>query len=320
MPLSTNTEALREMQRLEPTSTGRLRGVPVRYLSRIPATAELRSTPEPWHGRLVADLADRAVGSLTPDSAEYLVFSDDLLIAVFTVAARVVLPDYPLSPVQRRHQAAVAHALDDLPRYTLRELADRRARMDGRDELAHLEYHPPAGAIRVAAIDDPTVTAWVTIDADPDISRTAIRQCGLDPDHLIVITAPGYGSYGLDRHRLDLPILYAMRQLADRHDVPPAVVGDWLAAEGAINADPAPEQVLAEFTAAYIGPFPTELDYTRHHMSELGWTTALEDAGIPRRYLDEAAVNRDWFRRQVRSISRATYDRVEVFHRTAGAA
>ena len=237
MPLSTNAEALREMQRLEQTSTGRLRGVPARYISRTPATVELRNTPEPWHGRLVADLTDRAAGSLSPDSAEYLVFSDNLLIAVFTVAAHVVLPDYPLSPVQRRHQDAVAHALADLPRNTLRELADRRAKMDGRDDQARLESDPPAGAIRVAAIDDPTVTAWITLDADPDTSRTSIRQCGLDPNHLIVITAAGYGRYGRDRHRLDLPILYAMQQLADRNDMTAAVVGDWLAAEGAINAN-----------------------------------------------------------------------------------
>jgi len=320
MPLSTNTEALREMQRLEMTNTGRLRAVPARHISHTPATTELRSTPEPWRGRLVADLAERAAGSLSPDSAEYLVFSDNLLIAVLTVAARVVLPDYPLSPVQRRHQAAVAHALGDLPRNTLRWLADRRANMDGRDKQARLEVNPPAGAIQVAAVDDPTVTTWVTIDADPNTSRMSIRQCGLDPDHLIVITAPGYGGYGRDRHRLDLPILYAMRQLADRHDVTAAVIGDWLAAEGATNADLTPEQIFTDFTAAYIGPFASELDYTRQHMIELGWIAALEHAGIPGSYLDEAAVKRDWFRSQVRGISRATHDGVEVFHRTVPAA
>lgn len=320
MPLRTNAEALREMQRLAQTSTGRLRGVPARYTSRTHAAMELRNTPEPWHGRLVADLADRAAGSLRPDSAEYLVFSDNLLIAVFTVAAQVVLPDYPLSPTQRRHQGAVAHALADLPRQTLRYLADRRAKMDGRDEQADLENDPPAGSVRVAAIDDPTVTAWVTIDADPHTSRTSIRQCGLDPDHLIVITAAGYGRYGRDRHRLDLPILYAMQQLADRHDVTAAVVGEWLAAEGAINADLTPERILTEFSAAYIGPFASELDYTRHRMNELGWIAALAHAGIPGSYLDEAAVKRDWFRSRVRGISRATHDGIAVFHRTVDTA
>lgn len=319
MPLSTNAGALREMRWLQSTTTGRLRGIPARYTSRAPATAELRDTPEPWRRRTAADLADRAAGSLTPDSAEYLVFSDSLLIAVLTVAARVLLPDYPLSPVQRRHQTAVAQALADLPRDTLRELADRRSHMDGRDELARLDHAPAPGTIRVATVNDPTVTAWVTLDADPDVSRASIRDCGVDPDHLIVITAPGYGDYGRNRHRLDLPMLCAMRQLADQHDVTPAVVGDWLAAEGAINADITPEQFLTAFTAAYIGAFATELDFTRQHMADLGWIAVLEHADIPRRYLNEAAVNRDWFRKRFRGIFGATRDHVEVFHRTAPA-
>ena len=55
-------------------------------------------------------------------------------------------------------------------------------------------------------------------------------------------------------------------------------------------------------------------------MSELGWIAALEHAGIPGHYLDEAAVNRDWFRNRVRGISRATHDQVEVFRRTVPAA
>lgn len=321
MPFSTNAEALREMRRLEATSTGRLKGVPAGYISRTLAALELRDTPEPWHCRLVTDLAERAAGSLRPDSAVYLVFSDNLLIAVLTVAAGVELPDYPLSAVQRRHQSAAVRALADLPRNTLRELADRRASMDGRDDQTHLESHPPAGAIRVAALDDPTVTDWVPIDADLETSRTSIRRCGLDPERLIVITAPGYGRYGRDRHRLDLPILCAMGQLAAQHQVSTAVVGDWLGAEGATNANPgpSPEQILTGFAAAYIGAFASELDYTRHHMTELGWFAALEQAGIPDRYLDAGAVNRDWFRSRFRGISRTPHDRVDVFRRTTPA-
>jgi hypothetical protein len=295
--------------------------VPARVFTHTLTALELRGTPEPWHCKIVTDLTERAAGSLRPGSAEYLVFSDNLLIAVLTVAAQVELPDYPLSPVQRRHQRAAGEALADLPRNTLRDLADRRASMDGRDDQIRLESHPPVDAIRVAAVDDPTVTDWVTIDADLETSRTSIRCAGLDPDRLIVITAPGYGRYGRDRHRLDLPVLSAMHQLAARHDVTVAVVGDWLDAEGATNAypGPSPEQIRSAFTAAYIGVFASELDYTRHHMTELGWISALEHAGIPDRYLDAAAVNRDWFRSRFRGISRATHQRVDVFHRTTPA-
>jgi hypothetical protein len=320
MPVTTNADALRQMRRLDSTSTGRLRGLPARYAGRTPATGELRSTPEPWHSRLVADLSDRAAGSLTPDSAEYLVFSDNLLIAVLTVAAHLVLPEYDLSPLQRRHQGAAAHTLTDLPRHTLRELADQRARMDGRDEQARLEYDWSAiGAVRVAAADDPTVTEWVSISADRDSCDQLIRHTGLNPDQLIVISAPGYGRYGRDRHRLDLAVLCAMHRLADRHDVTLTVVGDWLAAEDATDAELDPEQIVTDFSAAYIGPFPDQYAYTRRHLTDLGWTAALQQAGIAYRYLDEAAVNRDWFTGQVRGIRCHARNRTEVFRRTAAA-
>ncbi|MEU7874268.1 hypothetical protein [Dactylosporangium sp. NPDC049140] len=318
MPIATNAEALRDMRGLHPTSTGRLRGLPAKYAR--PGGADLRGTPEPWHSRLTNDLAEQAVDILTPASTVYLVFSDNVVIAVLTAAAHVLLPEYPLTATQRRHQLAVADALHELPRHVLRDLADRRASMDGRDEQAHFEYDPPtAGAIRVAALAEPTVTHWADIDADLAAIRQRITDLGLDPDRLIVITAAGYGTYGRDRHRLNLPMLCAMHRIADRHDVTLTVVGDWLDAEGATTAaDLDPDVAVTGFADAYVGAFGSERDFTAHRMRELGWTTALQQAGIPQHYLNDAAVTRGWFPSQFRGIWCSTRHRTEVFRRAPG--
>ncbi len=99
-------------------------------------------------------------------------FSDNTVVAVLTAAARVVPPDYPLSTNQAKHQRAAAEALGDLHRYTLRDLADRRAAMDGREQDAAAEYDEhPAGALRVAPMTDPTNTRWVAIGDDLDAAR-----------------------------------------------------------------------------------------------------------------------------------------------------
>jgi len=142
------------------------------------------------------------------------------------------------------------------------------------------------------------------------------RACGADPDQILIVTASGYGTYGWDRHRLSLDILCAMHQVADKHQVSLCTVGNWLDAEGATTADIGPQAIVEQFAAAYIGPFDRDLDYTRHRMRQLGWTQALDAAGIPENYLDISAINRDWFSYQVRQIESGTRGRIEVFHRS----
>jgi hypothetical protein len=314
MPIATNTEALRDMRSLQDTSTGRLRGLSASYARRN--GADLANTPQPWRDRITTDLADRAAGSVGPASCAYLVFSDKVLIAALTVSAHLLLPDYELTTIQRRHQDLVRGALADLPRRTLRDMADRRATMDGRDEKAQFEYQPPSlGAIRIAGKDEPTVTHWVSINNDLSASRQEISRLGLGPDRLIIITAPHYGEYGRKRDCLELPMLCAMHRIADRHDVTLSGVGDWLAAEGATGAEVDPDGVVAAFAAAYLGPFLSEDAYTVHHMAEIGWTSALQRAEVPARYLNTAAVTRDWFTNNVRGIRCAARHRIEVFDR-----
>jgi hypothetical protein len=306
------------MRGLHTTDAGRLRGVHLRYSSLSRPHRGLAGTPQPWRDQLLAAIAARESGTVHPDSPEYVVFSDGVVIAVLTAAAHVVLPDYPLSTLQAKHQRAAAEALGDLHRHTVRDLADRRAAREGREADADAEYEPhPGGALRVAPLADMTDTRWVRIGADLDHAhRTVQAACGADAEQVLIVTAAGYGRYGSHRHRLSLDILCAMHQIADTHDVSPGAVGDWLEAEGATTAtDVSPQQIVEQFAAAYIGPFRDEDDYTRHRMSQLGWTQALQAAGIPEDYLDLRAITRDWFTQLVRRIDSGTWGRVEVFHR-----
>jgi len=312
----TNADALAEIQNLKPTTTGRLRGRPASSTRYDPVDRFLHDTPEPWRSRVAADITDRHAGILAAASVEYLVLSDNVLIAVLTAAAQVELPDYPLTSVQRRHQTAVAQALTDLPRHTLRQLADQRAAMDGRDEQARFETNPPAAtAIRVAPADDPTVTEWVTLGPSLFDSRRDVQAAGIDPDRALILSAPRYGRYGERRHRLDLPTLCTMCRLAVAHQLPVAVVGGWLDEEGATTTDPGVQRLSAAFTESYLGSFDGQLAYTEHRMAELGWTTALANAGIPIGYLDLAKINRCWFADEVRAIRVEAGGRIAVFSR-----
>jgi hypothetical protein len=146
--------------------------------------------------------------------------------------------------------------------------------------------------------------------------RTVQRACDAQPEQVLIVTAAGYGTYGRDRHRLRLDVLCAMHQVAETHQVSLRTVGDWLDAEGA-TTDIDPQTIAEQFTIAYIGPFASELAYTKHRMGELGWTQALQAAAIPEDYLNTAAINRDWFAHQVRQIDSGVHGRIEVFHRAS---
>jgi hypothetical protein len=317
-PLRTITipDAVAAMRQLEFTTTGRLRGVPATWTRYESVERILADTPQPWRDRLTTDLTSRQNGILTSESAEYLVFSDNVLIAVLTIAARVELPHVPTGTFPHRHQQTVATALADLPRTTLVDMADRRARMDGRDQQTRYEYQPPSEtAIRVAPADDLTVTDWVTVDPDLAETRAHVRAAGLNPAAVVILSAPGYGGYGKHRHRLDLPTLSAIAGLADSHGLTVQVVGDWLHAEAATHVDPALDVIVAAFGQAYVGCFADTGDYVTHRMAELGWTKALADAGIPDVYLDRARITHTWLDRDIHAIARPAGIAVFTRHR-----
>jgi hypothetical protein len=130
----TIAEGLRAMRGLQDANAGRLRGVSLRYghLDR----SRLAATPQPWRDQLWESM----FGTITPDTPEYLVFSDGMVVAVLTIRARITLPDYPLSTLQLRHRSAAVAALSDLHRYALSYLADLRAVADGRIEVFRRQH------------------------------------------------------------------------------------------------------------------------------------------------------------------------------------
>lgn len=185
----TIARALRDMRHLRTTDAGRLRGIHLRRSAVDVPRRAIAGTPQPLRDQLRAGIDARATGTVTGDSPEYLVLSDGTVVAVLTAAARVLLANHPLTPLQTRHRQAAT-----------------------------------------------------TTDVDPGAA-------------------------------------------------------------------------LAQFAAAYLGPFRDERDDIRHRMGQLGWTRALRTAGIPDRYLDLPAITRDWFDQQVRRVDSGTRDHIEVFHR-----
>lgn len=308
MARSTISQALRDMRSLHQTDAGRLYGVNLRFGTTLPHQG-LAATPQPWRERIQAGIDARHAGLVTDQTPEYLVFSDGVLILVLTAAAQLLLPDYPLTPVQARHQTAAAAALSDLRRHILTDLADRATRrssndVDGRPRPGE-DREPPVGWLRVAPTTDATHATWV----DPGTEWTAARRmlarvCHTAPDQVLILDARGYGAYGRNQHRHRLDVLCAMRQIAATHQVALHVVGDWLDTEGVTTTDDLdPAVVVEEFTATYLGAYPTRSAYTQQRMRELGWTQAVAAAGIPDHYLDTAAITRHWFTTQVREVT-----------------
>lgn len=263
----TVTEALAAMRRLERADTGRLRGIEVRY--DIDRLTGLSALPAPWGPRLIELIEDRKAGRTTADTPQYLVCSDGLPIAWVTMHAAVVTPDVPLSRVQARHRRDVAQALATLDRSVLDDLADQCDQRDGRPTTGQDTLDP--GMVRVARLDDPTRTRWVRISPDLDAARQAVgRAVGDTADHALVITAVGYGHHGEHAHRLPLPLLCAIQQVATAHQVSLRTVGDWIDDEHGLAGRVAAATLARQFGDAYLGRYASRGGYTEHRMREQG--------------------------------------------------
>ena len=309
---STNTEALQAIRQLHDTDTGRLRGICLRHRPRDLAPPLFLGTPQPWRDELIAALD---TDQRTVDSPYYLVICDRMPIVWLNLRGQVIVPDYPVSGIRARHQHTAAVALGDLARWALRDLADLRAQLDADADTPEGEYGQlPDGALRIASTREPTATRWITIGADLAAARSRVAQL-CPPDELVVVTALGYGCYGRERHRLQLPVLCAMQQVATTHQVSLGTVGNWLAVQEPTGVDLDPQQVVDRFADAYLGPYPSTHAYTAHRMAELGWTQAITAAGIPERYLDTRAINQELFAHYVQEIQPGEGRHIEVFRR-----
>ncbi len=311
----TIAEALRGMRRLHDVDAGRLRGQTV-YLSGYTA-----DQPPPWAEHLAALIAAGRAGTVTADTPRYFVYCDDTVVAWLTVHARVIAPpDMPLTANQAKHQRQAVQALSDLDRGTLRDLADDRDRWEGRPEVADAEYDAGEGMLRVAPAQDPTRTAWIPIDPDPQTTRARMRPALRLPagQDMIVITAWGFGQHCGLAHRLDLELLCAIHALATAHGVDATTVGNWIAHEDGLAGHVDPATLPTLFNTAYVGRYPDRDTYARARMDEQGWTTALADLGIEA-YFDHAAHQRDVFRYEAIAIDPGEYHRrgrgIQVFHR-----
>ena len=311
----TITEALGAMRRLERADAGRLRGVEVRY--DIDRLTGLSTLPAPHGPRLVELIEARKAGRITADTPQYLVYSDGLPIAWVTMHATVVTPDVPMSRVQARHQRDVAQCLAAMDRGALADLADQRDQREGRPITGEDTVDP--GVLRVARPDDPTRTRWIRIGPDLDTARQTVARVIGDADHVLVVTAVGYGHDGDHAHRLTLPLLCAIHQVATAHQVSLHTVGDWIDDELGLAGRVDPATLARQFTDAYLGRYASRAGYAEHRMREQGWTDLLHQLGIwP--YFDHRRYEQHLFSDEVIAIGREgwqTGQGVEVFHRPA---
>jgi hypothetical protein len=238
---STIAEALRDMRRLHDVDAGRLRGEIV-YLSGHSADDPVPAA-QPWADNLAGLIAAGRDGTVTAGTPRYLVYSDNVVVAWLTVHAEVVAPYSPiLTANQIKHQGQAAAVLAHLDRTTLFDLADERDRREGRHnpDADATDGSARRGALRAAAVGDPTRTTWVHVDADPAVTRTRIHDAlGVDRgQEVFVIAAWGYGEHCYRADRVSLELVCAVHAVAADHGVTEATVGNWIADPHGLDGRP----------------------------------------------------------------------------------
>jgi len=296
------TEALRFIRALGDVDAGRLRGRCLRYPDSPPVPV---GTLHPEAAQELNASVYRQRGEpVTADMIFYVVSSDGTPVAWLTYHARVVTPPATLTTYQLGHQAQAVVALSRLSRRALCELASLRDAREGRTPGTPPTARDDGGYVLVADAADPTLTYWTQLTSDPQTSREHLRKVlGTDGEALIVDTF-GYGDYGRHRETFDLPVLCAIERVATGHDLPPCVVGDWLAADGAstATATATATQIIDGFATAYAGIHPTRYAFAEAEAARRGWTAALTAAGIPDRFFDMHRFAGDLFGDQVREV------------------
>jgi len=313
---STITEALQEMRRLRGTDAGRLRGVEVPY--HLDQITGLDTLPAPWGARLTDLIEARRADIISADTPQYVVYSDGLPVAWATVRAAVLTPDVPMTPVQAKHQRQAAAVLAGLDRDTLGDLADQRDQREGRPDAVAADFEAMVGALRVAPLADPTRTRWVRVGADLDVARHEVAQAtGCAVEQALIVTAVGYGHHGYHAHRLSLELVCAMHAVTAAHPVSLSTVGTWIDHDHGLAGDVDPRTLPQQFTDAYVGRFASHGGYTRHRMTEQGWTELLRSRGMEP-YFDLLRYERHLFSGDVTAIDVDGWQPgrdIEVFHR-----
>lgn len=276
----TQQDAFAAFRMLRTVDAGRLRGDSlVRYPRPIPTGA----LDEPAAAVLRANLT-RPPGTLpSADGIVFVASCDGTPVAWLTRDTRVTTPAAQLSDYQRRQQARAVEALTDLPRRTIAVLAGLADRADGRPDGGSGSPGEDAGPhLLVADPATPTLTHWARISAEEATSLAHLRAVTGAADHPLIVDALGYGQYGTQAAVLDLAALCTLERIARSTDLPVRVVGDWLHAEGGSTSPNLPVDPLAtQFQASLAGVYPGKEAFAAAERDARGWTTALQQAGIP---------------------------------------
>jgi hypothetical protein len=302
----TQTDAWDHISRLRGFDAGSLRGI---ARSRWAATAiDLDRLPSEDAEHLRDGLADWAAERTHPNTPAYVVTSDELPIVWLTAHAHLKLPQASLTPFQARHQRQAIQALHHLHRLALRGLADRR---DGVDPARHAplgeDSDKTIGAVRAAGLHEPTLTTWVWPTGDVEQTRRRIRlSLNLPCNHVVVVSARGYGDYGTHAPVLDLDVVCAMNWIADRHRVPLPAVGNWIAAAGDLTAHLDPTVLETAFDDSYDGLYGSRDDYTHARLARQRWLDILTDADIDPSFFHVDAYRTHLFRNEVFDVPTGT--------------
>jgi hypothetical protein len=252
---------------------------------------------------------------VTGDSICFVVCSDLTPVAWLTYHAEVVTPDAQLSGYQLEHQSRAVAALSQLTRRAVEQLARLRDHREGRSPDTEPDVREQTTRVLVANRDDPTLTWWTSLDVDVEATREHLAALTRTTEQdALVVTASGYGAFQRGSHPLLVPVLCAIDSLAAEHDLPAAVIGDWLDAEGAGHNQPDAARIVDAFTACYVGVYPYRRAFAEAERDRLGWTTALTDAGIPPRLFDLHRYAADLFTDDVRGLTLPD-GRIAVFRR-----
>ena len=315
-------EALAEIRQLESIRSGNLVGVAVAARYRTSPPLRLDGLPAAQAAALRATLEACAAGVIDADTPAYLVYSNDLLVAWCTVRAR------------GRHTGSRAQRCAGPPPASggagvVRPQPPGADQARGRPPGHRSRRHRRGDAARNGGSGG--------VGGRPDHHRRhgPRRRPRRGGGHYQAVSVPAAhrrarcpGHHRFRRVRKVRAPACPAGAVRDtphrrRHRLAPAVVGDWITANGGTNTDLPVDDLPGIFAAHCVGVYPTRSAYAEQHMTDSGWTEAIARLGIPARYLNINALQRDLFDHTVQAVDTTSTSgayAVAVFRRISPAA
>ncbi|GAA2522664.1 hypothetical protein [Pilimelia columellifera] len=292
----TNAEFYKWARSGHDAKSARLTGVDVlgRYSGTTVAAGELEPAPA---AQLDAALQRYYVQPGGLDLPAYVVSCDGTPVAWLTLRGHPVAPAARLNKLQLRHQQQALTALSEVSDHVLVALADRR---DAYEQRTTVTPPSPLGGsrwVQVAAAGEPTRHWWTTVPADYGIAFDQVRSL-VGADEVRVIRSAGYGVGANVIHHPGLEFVCAVQAIAEATGSLPAVVGQWAILTGCVD----PATMQQQFAGAYVGRFDYEQDFTQHILQVRGWAKAMDEVGLPTKYLDLRQLTHDLLRTEFLAI------------------